>query len=200
MLSLFLRIYFVCYIKFFLKGLMGFQQYWAITKILQNLSPINLLVFGLGNDSLIWQRINSLGKTVFLEDDEPWIEKFKKYSLDIRKVTYSTKVEDANSIGFDEKKLKINLDDDILNIKWDCIIVDAPLGHQPPRKFKGPGRMSSIYMTSILIKKESGIVFVDDFGREVERKYSFHFLKKENLIRIIQDKLAIFKFRNYQSD
>ena len=84
------------------------------------------------------------------------------------------------------------LSDEVLNYKYDFIIVDAPLGHQPPRPLKGPGRMSSIFMASKLIKK-NGIAVIDDMGRPIERQYAFHFFGQENLIKFIENKVGIFK-------
>ncbi|KAF5789821.1 putative glucuronoxylan 4-O-methyltransferase [Helianthus annuus] len=42
-------------------------------KILDQKSPCNFLVFGLGHDSLMWSALNFNGRTVFLEEDKAWI-------------------------------------------------------------------------------------------------------------------------------
>ena len=34
--------------------------------------PMNILVFGLGNDSIFWYEINKGGKTVFFEEKKKW--------------------------------------------------------------------------------------------------------------------------------
>ena len=184
-------------------GLMSKVQYEEVGKLLLDLSPCNFLVFGLGDDSHLWQEINSEGKNVFLEDDSDWMLKFKDSGLDIRKIDYKTEIKNVNEIGFDENLLQIDLPKDIRETSWDLILVDATLGHGPPapgspwentpgRPFKGPGRMSSIYESSRLIKK-GGHVIVDDMGRHVEALYSLRYLGKENLKMLIENKVGIFQ-------
>ncbi len=174
------------------KGLMSKNQYLAIAKELNNLSPCNLLVFGLGDDSYLWNSINKGGVTIFLEDNIEWINSMNDGSLKVEHVTYKTLIENQKDIGFIPEKLELPLSDEVLNYKYDFIIVDAPLGHQPPRPLKGPGRMSSIFMASKLIKK-NGIAVIDDMGRPIERRYAFHFFGQENLIKFIENKVGIFK-------
>jgi len=174
-------------------GLMSEAQYMNIGYIMSAMTPCNLLVFGLGEDSTLWDSLNDKGNTVFLEDDLEWIKKFNSSSLNIVSVDYNTFVGDHESINFNEDKLKMNLPDHITSTSWDMIIVDAPLGHGPPgRPYKGPGRMQSIF-TAYKLLKNGGICVVDDMKRDVEQKYSFHFFGKENLLNIIEDKVAIFK-------
>ena len=79
-----------------------------------------------------------------------------------------------------------------IDLTYDFIIVDAPLGHQPPRPLKGPGRMSSIYMAFKLLKK-GGVVVIDDMGRPIEKQYAFHYFGEENLIDFIEKKVGIFQ-------
>ena len=184
-------------------GLMSKVQYEEVGKLLLSLSPCNFLVFGLGDDSHLWQEVNSDGKNIFLEDDADWISRFEDSGLDIRKVNYKTQIKDVNEIGFDEKILSLDLPEDIRETEWDLILVDAPLGHGPPtpgspwentpgRPFKGPGRMSSIYEASRLVKK-NGHVIVDDMGRHVEFLYSMNFLGQKNLKLLIESKVGIFQ-------
>jgi len=174
-------------------GLMSEQQYANIGYLISAISPANILVFGLGGDAELWKNLNSEGTTVFLEDDESWIEKFKNKELDIIKVDYTTEIKNHEEINFDEEKLEMSLPKRINETKWDIIIVDAPLGHGPPgRDYKGPGRMQSIYTANKLLKP-GGICIVDDMKRLVEQKYSLHYFGYENLLNIIEEKVAIFK-------
>ena len=55
-----------------------------------------LLVFGLGNDSLFWFRINRGGVAMFLEDNIDWLQKITKRSKDLIAfpVSYNTKITD----------------------------------------------------------------------------------------------------------
>ena len=73
------------------------------------------------------------------------------------------------------------------------IIVDAPLGHQPPREWNGPGRMSSLY-TAKNLSKYAHCVVVDDFSRRIEMIYSLEYFGEENLKFVVEDKLAFFFF------
>ena len=185
------------------KGLMTKYQYEAIGNLLEELSPCKFLVFGLGEDSFLWSEINAGGRTVFLEDDIEWSEKFQSSNLEIHNVKYTTEISKFNEIKFDKERLRISFPETIDDIKWDLILVDAPLGHGPPnpdspwkntpgRPFKGPGRMSSIFEASTRVKKD-GFVIVDDLSRKVEAMYSDHFLGKENLKQLIENKVGIYQ-------
>ena len=173
------------------KGLMTLEQYLKCGELINIMSPCNLLVFGTGEDSTIWNEINKDGETVFLEDDKEWADKFRE-DVTVYDVEYHTKVEDYEKIGFDEEKLEMDLPKEVTNKEWDVVLVDAPLGHQPPRPYKGSGRMSSIYMGYKLLKKD-GVGIIDDYGRHVEKSYSQHFFGKDNLMGIVENKLAFYK-------
>lgn len=174
------------------KGLMSKKQYLRIAKKLSEISPCNLLVFGLGDDSYLWSKINNKGKTIFLEDSKDWIASVNDGTLDVEHVVYQTSVENQKDIGFIAEKLEFSIPNRVSDLTYDFIIVDAPLGHQPPRPFKGPGRMSSIYMAFKLLKK-GGVVVIDDMGRPIEKQYAFHYFKEENLIDFIEKKVGIFQ-------
>ena len=171
------------------QGLMSLNQYMVVGDALSKICPCDLLVFGLGYDSLIWDSMNK-GTTIFIEDDEEWSKKSEFAHLKVVNVMYNTKVSDK--VGYDSKLLYLDLGEEIMNKRWDCIIVDAPLGHQPPRPFKGPGRMSSIFMASQLIT-EKGIVIVDDMGRPIEREYSMYYFGEKNLVNLVEGKLGVFQ-------
>lgn len=175
------------------KGLMSKKQYLAVAKKLNEASPCKLLVFGLGEDSYLWNKINDGGVTFFLEDSADWINKINDGSLMVRQIRYKTEVSMHLEVGFDEEKLKLDLPDEVQDLEYDFIIVDAPLGHQPPRPYKGPGRMSSIYTASKLLKV-GGTVVIDDMGRPVEEKYAFHYFGKRNLVQLVQKKVGIFEW------
>ena len=174
-------------------GLMSLNQYLATAQQLDRLSPCNFLVFGLGHDAYVWDEINAGGRTVFLEDDEEWISNFEDSGLEVYPVNYNTKAADYEKIGFDESKLRMDLPKDITDVSWDMIFVDGPLGHNPPRPYKGPGRMKSIYAAYNLLKN-NGICIMDDMGRLIESKYAYHFFGKENLLfgRLVENKIGIF--------
>ena len=175
------------------KGLMSEEQYMNIGYIMSALVPCKLLVFGLGEDSFLWQSFNKEGKTLFIEDDKDWIANFKDSGLNIHNVKYTTFAGDHEKIGFNSLKLNLDLPKSITNEKWDMIIVDGPLGHGPPgRDYKGPGRMQSIY-TAYNLLRPGGICVVDDMKRLIEQKYALHYFGDENILNVIENKVVIFK-------
>lgn len=176
-------------------GLMTYEQYLCIAREIEKAKPCNLLVFGLGEDSFLWNELNEEGNTVFLEDNLEWIRKINQEEiLNVFQVDYHTKVEEAFEYGYDVSSLRMDLPESVKSHDWDIILVDAPLGHQPPRSWSGPGRMSSIYEASVLIRP-NGLVFVDDFARTIENAYANKFLGKDNLVKVTQNKLALFRAR-----
>tara|TARA_R100000008_G_C3579401_1_gene167413 strand:+ start:542 stop:1219 length:678 start_codon:yes stop_codon:yes gene_type:complete len=173
-------------------GQMSFDQYQYIYEMIKSKGGCNLLVFGLGNDSMLWDMANTNGKTIFLEDIETWIEEVKNMSnimgktLDIRKVTYT-------DIGRNYKKLledyenginnlRIDLDDDIKNIKWDAILVDGPICYNPDV----PCRMKSLYEAFYLSKLNNEVdVFIHDVNKLVVKTYVEYFYKEYELIKTL---------------
>jgi len=157
-------------------GLMTIKQYELIYKIIKTKYPCNVLVFGLGEDSYLWKSANKGGNTIFIENIKSWGDKFP--DLDVEIVNYKTTVLDFPN-NLNEEKLLLDLSEDITKIKWDIVIIDSPVGHNPPCS-KGscklcsytnpaPGRMSSIFSASKLIHNNS-IVIIDDINREIEKK------------------------------
>ncbi|XP_051139642.1 glucuronoxylan 4-O-methyltransferase 3-like [Andrographis paniculata] len=153
-------------------------------------SPCNFLVFGLGRDSLMWTSLNHGGRTVFLEEDESWIQQIQSQvpSLESYHVVYDTKVTQADQLllemsdeaacqsvvdpRFSKCRLALKgLPNEVYDVEWDVIMVDAPTGY-----FDGaPGRMSAIYTAGLMARnRESGEtdVFVHDVDRAVEDRFS----------------------------
>jgi uncharacterized protein (TIGR01627 family) len=165
-----------------------------VDNILKALGPNgNLLIWGLGNDSPFWHE-STTGKVVFLEDDIPqekygvlWYDVItKKYPfLEAYKIHYSTQTKDSYDKFIDAPDLwKTELDvsnqlpEEFLSIKWDVIVVDAPQGSWNT----GPGRYQSIYTSYALAQKHSSkYIFIDDYERKVEKKFSLKVFGKEPL-------------------
>ncbi|MBA0734254.1 hypothetical protein Gogos_018189 [Gossypium gossypioides] len=162
-------------------------------KILEKKSPCNFLVFGLGHDSLMWSSLNYGGRTVFLEEDEAWIEQIRRRfpMLESYHVTYDSKVNQAENLmdvgrgpectAIADPKYSMcqlalkGLPSEVYEMKWDLIMVDAPTGYYED----APGRMTAIYTAGMMARnKEKGEtdVFVHDVNRVVEDKFSMAFL------------------------
>lgn len=71
-----------------------FKEISVSLRVLEKKAPCNFLVFGLGHDSLMWTALNHGGRTIFLEEDNSWIEQIKQKlpSLESYHVVYDTKV------------------------------------------------------------------------------------------------------------
>lgn len=135
-----------------------------------------LLVFGLGNDSVLWNDINYTGKTIFIEDNKLWFQKImNNYKLSAHLVDYATKRSQWKSLLESPERLTMSLPEEIEKEKWDVILVDAPGGYDDSTT----GRMKSIFLATKLIKKD-GDIFVHDCERQVEKIYCDRFLKEEN--------------------
>ncbi|PHT36815.1 Glucuronoxylan 4-O-methyltransferase 2 [Capsicum baccatum] len=169
-------------------------------RVLEKKSPCNFLVFGLGHDSLMWTGLNHGGRTVFLEEDKSWIEQIQSQlpSLESYHVIYDTRITQADELmetgmsnqdckevidpGFSKCQLALKgLPQQVLDIDWDLIMVDAPTGWHDG----APGRMSAIYTAGLIARnKEEGEthVFVHDVDRVVEDQFSKAFLCEGYLV------------------
>lgn len=141
--------------------------------------PCNFLVFGFGNDSALWAKINRGGNTVFLEDDKCWFQKAMRPGLQSKAylVDYLTERTEWKELLESPALLDMALPPEIESQKWDVILVDAPAGWHDMT----PGRMKSIFLSSRLAD-DSSDVFVHDCDRQIEKTYCDRFLKQENLM------------------
>jgi glucuronoxylan 4-O-methyltransferase len=158
------------------------EQIAVILTHIRKRKGCNLLIFGLGNDSLLWLMANRQGQTIFIEDNPRWLNKVKSQYSEISAllVSYQTKLRDWKEFLDKPEQLELDLSPDILNTKWDIILVDAPAGYYK----RAPGRMKSIYMASQLAN-EGGDIFVHDCHRKVEQIYCDTFLSPDNLVNEI---------------
>ena len=146
-----------------------------------------LLVFGVGNDSLLWTYLNKNGHTTFLEDNQQWLETVKTRDkiTDIHLVDYATQCSQWKELLSSPQRLGMSLPED-LQQPWNIILVDAPAGWYDT----APGRMKSIYQSSLYIRPAVDI-FVHDCDREIERKYCDEYLKPQRMVEQIE------KLRHY---
>lgn len=154
----------------------------------------NMLVFGMGNDSPFWYDVNSKGRTVFLEDFQPWHDKISaKYpDLEAYPVSYPCNITQWKELLDKPGQLAIDLPEEVSGQPWDVILVDGPRGHKYSAEI--PGRMSSIYTASQLIGKH-GYVFVHDAQRTVEHTYALHYLGKKHFIEKVRGRALLLIFR-----
>lgn len=145
------------------------DEFLTILSLLLPRTPCNLLVFGVGNDSLGWTNANRHGLTVFIEDDPRWTANIDLPTAEIVHVKYTAPrpcwrflIEDSieKAISSD---LALDLPKSVWDCPWDFIFVDAPLGVVN----RGPGRHSSIYTASCLANTRT-IVAIHDCDRVLE--------------------------------
>ncbi|PSR84756.1 Methyltransferase [Actinidia chinensis var. chinensis] len=172
--------------------------------VLQSLSASKYLVFGLGNDSVMWASLNTRGTTLFLEEDPEWVQSILKEAPDIRAHTikYPTKLSQADDLLSSYKSepeclppksylrgnvkcplALANLPEEVYETEWDMIMIDAPKGWYAD----APGRMGAIYSAAVMARnrKGSGVthVFLHDIDRRVEKIYAEEFLCKKYFVK-----------------
>jgi hypothetical protein len=154
--------------------------------------PVNFLVFGMGNDSPFWFKLNRRGRTVFVEDQEEWFRKIRGENpfLEAYQVRYGTSLSEATELIDRPGRLAMDLPPQIRKAEWDVILIDGPAGYAD----NTPGRMKSIYESSRLIKP-GGSVFVHDQEREVERAYGDRYLLKTNVVAEVKGRATLRHYR-----
>jgi uncharacterized protein (TIGR01627 family) len=151
----------------------------AVFQAIVRADNCKLLVFGLGNDSKLWSRLNSGGRTVFIEDDPGWHKTISQRHPELESylAVYPNNITEWRRLIDKPDQLRLELPKSINETSWDVILVDAPAGYDATAFL--PGRMSSIYMASKLIRP-GGEVFVHDAQREVESAYCERYLGVNN--------------------
>lgn len=161
---------------------------------IEEFEQCNMLVFGLGNDSPFWREINRNGRTVFLEDFQPWYDKITSKYPDIEAypVSYPCNITQWKEMLDQPERLAVELPEEVPLDHWDVILVDGPRGHIFKEEI--PGRMSSIYTASQLVGK-NGYVFVHDGERIVENAYSQHYLGTNHFIEKVRGRALLLIYR-----
>lgn len=199
-------------------GIMPDRDLRSIAGLLRRRAPSNLLIFGLGPESLLWRAMNHGGRTVFVDENQHYVAHYEERhpGLEGYDVAYATKVSELDqliaevrlkiagecrpvqNLLFSDCRLGINdLPNHIYGVAWDVILVDGPRGYSP----ESPGRMSAIYTAAVLARSGGEgptDVLVHDYGREVERLCSEEFLCRENLVAA-EGQLAHFVVRGGDS-
>ena len=161
-----------------------------VTRAIEEFESCKMLIFGLGNDSAFWKEANSSGKTVFLEDYEPWFEKITSSfpELEAYKVSYPGNITQWRERMDSPEKLEMDLPPSVADHRWDVILVDGPRGNG--LNVDIPGRMSSIYMASKLAG-EGAYVFVHDAERSIESLYADTFLGADRLVEEVRGRARL---------
>ena len=140
-------------------------------------SARRFLVFGLGRDSKLWQKLGP-AETHFLEHDAKWIEAGGRGIAHVHPVVYRTTIEDIEKgaeSGLDAGDLdlhpELELPPEVAERDWDVVLVDGPPGFATGL----PGRAQSIRAASKLVRP-GGTVAVHDFDRDLEQRLSKRWL------------------------
>lgn len=150
--------------------LMSAAKIEMIAGAIGNRSPgCNLLVFGLGHDSVFWHKLNSEGYTQFIEHSAEWMERITSMYPDLNATIFDySPVTVRRSLRSPISVLrKAKPPETLMNREWDVIIIDAPSGN----RMHQPGRALPIAWAA-QIAKSSTHIFVDDYNRDVERMFS----------------------------
>lgn len=177
---------------------MSAAEYGYILETLLQLVPCNLLVFGLGRDSVLWQAGNHTGVTCFLENSRTWLERVTRTQpqLLVHLVKYKTKLQnwchDLEQSRQEQRSCRLPLPDWVKDTAWRSIIVDAPKGSGPEK----PGRLQSIATAAWLADRSAGSceVFVHDCDRAAEQAFCGRFLGINNLTHTV-DRLCHYRIR-----
>jgi len=153
--------------------------------IIENLG-FNMLVFGIGNDTDLWLKLNS--EVVFIEHSGDWAKTYRNRA-DVIDYDYWTKMWDAKKIlGGNHAKLYMDkLPSRVKDTHWGMIFVDAPTGYSTLRSRNCPGRFQSIYTAS---QMSADYIVVHDYDRRIEKTCCDLWLGKPDEI---VGRMALFK-------
>ena len=143
------------------------EEYLYISSLVPS---TNFLVFGTGNDTVLWKEANQQGITLFLENDTRWIDSSDE---SVYTVVYTCIRSQAEFLLQEckegrEEGLQMEYPKELDNIVWDYILVDSPWDGSH-------GRMQSIYLASKLALQDHTQIFLHDCDRWVEDVYGTFF-------------------------
>ena len=153
------------------------EEYEYISDLVLRRSPCNILIFGTGNDSELWILANQDGRTVFLENQQRWIDVAKGNfpNIEFYHITYLKKEAQLSLLELykhGQPGIALPMPEEIANVAWDIIIVDGPAGP----------RMQSIGTSSELARNSANVdVIFHDASRE--KPYIDQFYSEAELLR-----------------
>jgi hypothetical protein len=135
-------------------------QYETAGRLVGNLAPLNLLIWGCGHDSNLWRALNHGGRTVFVETDSQWAKRARQSGCEV------IEWQPPTSRG---APFQGDMPDCPAGGKWDMIIVDGPPGHA----IDTPGRELPIAWAATMGAK---IILLHDIERPWERHCADRYL------------------------
>ena len=153
----------------------GSDQVNIIANAIRGRAPgCNLLVFGAGYDSALWEKINYDGYTLVVEHHPEWCRNMAQFA-NVKPISYpEISVRDSLPINIENME-KYDVPRILKEKSWDVIIVDSPPGYTDT----DPGRSFSIYWASRISGAHTHI-FVDDYERPVEKCYADTFVRSDD--------------------
>jgi hypothetical protein len=137
-----------------------------------------LLVFGVGHDTPVWQRLNLGGTTLFVESSIAFIADAVRRTpgADVLQFDFGPHSTVFGSMGLTLAEIDaVPLPGRLAERKWDVILVDGPAGYH----MTDPGRAIPIRWASRLMTRRTH-VFVDDYNRPVERHFADLLIRFDN--------------------
>jgi len=159
---------------------------YSLYRILNDIKPVNILEFGLGQSSRMlyqYKKYYSNISAITIEHDKDWINYFKNIfdkNNEMNIEQFDIKVNNYN--GY-ETKCYDGLEEAIKNKKYDLIIVDGPFGSEHYSR-------SQIIDISKNNLDEQFIIFMDDSNREGEKETIIEIcdvLKNKNIEYLIKE-------------
>jgi hypothetical protein len=138
-------------------GLCSAAEYRTVLSAIQD--GQNVLIFGTGKDSRLYELVNPTGENVFLENNYTYVKMGQDQGLNVFQVEYQTGgLPQMEQLP--EPLLKIlDLPKEVTTTHWHVIFIDAPVG-------KKYGRMAPIHLSKSL---KWDRLFVHDYNRPCER-------------------------------
>ena len=167
-------------------------EYIAAVEALENIRPLNLLVFSCGMDSVIWEKLAD--NVLFVEDIPGWAARIsKEIKSKIILVKYTTKAIDGIKYVSKDQAVDISCLDCLSEFTPNAIFIDGPIGYGG-----GPGRMAPMKWASL----QPGIekILVHDFHRQPENVYSTALFKDNYNLTNSVEKLGVFTRKERNKD
>lgn len=144
----------------------GYPMLYILFRIYNDIKPLNILEFGLGESTkLAYQYNKSFPESHLkvIEQDKTWLDYFSNQIFDIRENTIILEIEQVMIEG-----AKVNQYKDLLNIlkqkKFDMIVIDGPLGSPQNSRYQ----IVDMVLNDLIAK--DFIIIMDDYNRLGEKQ------------------------------